>query len=527
MHRRLSQDRDHGLNFATGFDFVPGWQIDCNVNEIQDDCDIASGTSADADLDGVPDECQVDCNANGTYDRLDIYPFGASLDCNCNFVPDECDLASGSSTDCNANGTPDECEINFDCNGNATQDICEIFAGTVGDCNNNRIIDACEGGTQTVVLSADFEGGLPPGWTTTGIFDVTGNCSAVAACDGGSWAYAGDAGTCTYSDGQAGALVSPPVELPPGPAELRYCTTYNTEFNFDFADVVVNNVRLERLSGDQSFAWQNHTLDLTRFAGQTAQVIFRLQSDPGVSGMLGWLVDNIEIVSTNANPPSQCACVASTAPQPDVIQAKNRYLSFTPAATARRQAVRITYVDIPPPNSHLNGSTAWVGAPQLVSENGGSVAPIPGFSSFNGATLSCTPVYRNWGTMGTVHVSHGTIVPGGLYSIQLVDEVCDAGNELNFSAALNVRLSRWGDLTGAFDGGNGVWTAPDGIVEVITDCVGLLDNFAGRVSAPIKARADLEPGTPDRLINISDAVSCIDAFRGRAYPFDPGPPPCP
>lgn len=32
---------------------------DCNGNGIEDAIDIALGTSADADFDGVPDECQV------------------------------------------------------------------------------------------------------------------------------------------------------------------------------------------------------------------------------------------------------------------------------------------------------------------------------------------------------------------------------------------------------------------------------------------------------------------------------------
>jgi uncharacterized repeat protein (TIGR01451 family) len=36
---------------------------------------------------------------------------GTSLDCNGNEIPDECDLADGSSADCNSNGVPDECDV--------------------------------------------------------------------------------------------------------------------------------------------------------------------------------------------------------------------------------------------------------------------------------------------------------------------------------------------------------------------------------------------------------------------------------
>ncbi len=35
--------------------------VDCNVNSVPDDCDIASGTSDDTNGDGIPDECPVPC----------------------------------------------------------------------------------------------------------------------------------------------------------------------------------------------------------------------------------------------------------------------------------------------------------------------------------------------------------------------------------------------------------------------------------------------------------------------------------
>ncbi|NIM47868.1 MAG: hypothetical protein GTO22_01155, partial [Gemmatimonadales bacterium] len=34
--------------------------LDCNGNGVPDACDIADGTSDDADGDGVPDECDAD-----------------------------------------------------------------------------------------------------------------------------------------------------------------------------------------------------------------------------------------------------------------------------------------------------------------------------------------------------------------------------------------------------------------------------------------------------------------------------------
>lgn len=76
---------------------------DCNGNGIGDHCDIAAGTSADCDLNDVPDECQADCDADGV-------PDACSPDCNGNGTPDSCDIADGTSADCNANGIPDECD---------------------------------------------------------------------------------------------------------------------------------------------------------------------------------------------------------------------------------------------------------------------------------------------------------------------------------------------------------------------------------------------------------------------------------
>ena len=50
---------------------LPG-PIDCNGNTIRDGCDIAQGTSADCDVNGLPDSCQPDCDADGNIDACDL-----------------------------------------------------------------------------------------------------------------------------------------------------------------------------------------------------------------------------------------------------------------------------------------------------------------------------------------------------------------------------------------------------------------------------------------------------------------------
>jgi hypothetical protein len=116
---------------------------DCNQNNADDFCDIASGYSYDCNFNAIPDECEpfIDCNQNGQLDECDITQ-EISQDCNANGVPDECDIAAGTSQDCTANGIPDECEP--DCNQNGVADSCDILQGTSTDCNYNGIPDECD-----------------------------------------------------------------------------------------------------------------------------------------------------------------------------------------------------------------------------------------------------------------------------------------------------------------------------------------------------------------------------------------------
>lgn len=98
-----------------------GSNLDCNGNNIPDDCEVANGSAPD-------------CNGNG--------------------IPDSCDIATGVEVDCNGNGVPDACDLAAgvaDCDGNGIPDACDIAAGA-GDCNGNGVLDACE---YTSVLCLD------------------------------------------------------------------------------------------------------------------------------------------------------------------------------------------------------------------------------------------------------------------------------------------------------------------------------------------------------------------------------------
>jgi hypothetical protein len=101
---------------------------DCNFNGITDECDIASGASFDYDLNGEPDECQLDCNENGIPDFFEIEK-GFITDCNNNGIPDDCDWINAG--DCDDDGVIDACEQ--DANYDQVPDDCQCIADLSGN----------------------------------------------------------------------------------------------------------------------------------------------------------------------------------------------------------------------------------------------------------------------------------------------------------------------------------------------------------------------------------------------------------
>ncbi|MHC4696225.1 MAG: M6 family metalloprotease domain-containing protein, partial [Planctomycetota bacterium] len=205
----------------------------------------------------------VDPYACDSYVRVTLEYEAVGVSCNQDGIPDDCDIATGSSDDCNTNGVPDEC-------------------------------DTTGGG---VLLEADFEGGLPAGWTALGAFQITDQCgSASAACVQEPWAYAGDTATCTYGSEEWGELITPQVTLGYGLSEVSFCSRLGSVQDYDYASVLVNGTRVWRESGlrDQ---WVDKAVDLGAFAGQTVSITFRFAGGTYVSGTLGWQVDSVTVTS--------------------------------------------------------------------------------------------------------------------------------------------------------------------------------------------------------------------------------------
>lgn len=134
---------------------------DCNGTGIPDACELVEN---DCNVNGIPDECEAgeDCNANDVQDICDIFT-GTSEDCNANAVPDECDLEYGTSWDCNGNNIPDECE-----GGILIVDAGTLPPGVIGDGvyysdwdNNHLVGTICPPQVQPNVLWEQISS--PPG----------------------------------------------------------------------------------------------------------------------------------------------------------------------------------------------------------------------------------------------------------------------------------------------------------------------------------------------------------------------------
>jgi hypothetical protein len=197
-----------------------------------------------------------------------------------------------------------------------------------------------------------------------------------------------------------------------------------------------------------------------------------------------------------------------------------RYMSFTGGTPGAQEAVRVTFADMPAEPQYYDFTYAewrqmWVGQPRQVTEQSGNSGSTPP-PTFWAATLQCDPYFTVWSTYGAVHVYGESIVPKGTYDVQLVLSGC-AASEANFSTALSVDMSKWGDTVGANNP-----ASPQGAVD-FNDISSIVDKFKNLPGAPTKSRADVAPDVPDQIVDFSDIPAVVDAFRGVRYPFD-GPP---
>lgn len=108
------------------------------------DEDIGQSIAFEGDvlIAGAP-RSDVDAVNGGT-----AFVFATFVDCDCNGLRDEDEIAADPSIDCNDNGRPDVCDIadglEQDCNGNGIPDACDIIVSASFDQNANGVPDECE-----------------------------------------------------------------------------------------------------------------------------------------------------------------------------------------------------------------------------------------------------------------------------------------------------------------------------------------------------------------------------------------------
>ncbi len=224
-------------------------------------------------------------------------------------------------------------------------------------------------------------------------------------------------------------------------------------------------------------------------------------------------------------------CPVASRPLAGELGAVNRYLSFVGRNTGKQTALRVKFVLLPPPYDALNGTTMWVGEPREISENSGEIdqEAAPGYPTFWVAGLVCQADAHemDWSTLDTLYVYSQGIVPGATYVVEEIEEGCDLAHESNYSFPLQVVTSPWGDVCGPSQTGACAARA-DGVVDVQNDVLGVLTKFGNGAGAIPKASTDLEPATPDWLVNVTnDLVYCLEAFQGGSYPFNNVPGGCP
>jgi len=241
-----------------------------------------------------------------------------------------------------------------------------------------------------------------------------------------------------------------------------------------------------------------------------------------------------ESVSGVTTGPSQVEpeCLAAAPPVADATGiAKSRYLSIVPGNPGSATAIRVRLTSllhppdpgqvaalVQPDFTAFEGQVRWVGPPGEYSE--GTAAG----DTFMAAALQCDPYFRDWGTVGLLHVYGAEIVPHSTYDAQEIHVNCQASLEVEaaYSTPLPVNSAYWGDVVEPFAGDPGV-TAP---VD-FRDVAALVEKFVGSLD-PIKARAQQTPNLPDPSVPVDfrDISAVVAAFVDGVYPYS-GPVSCP
>lgn len=154
------------------------------------------------------------------------------------------------------------------------------------------------------VMYQEFSSGLPAGWSTSGLWNITNACSVGGPCTPSSqFAYYGQAGSCNYDTGgsNSGAMTSTQISFPqilPGETiTLEFCYNLETEA---LASYDIATFRIPGTSVDQRMAeasqWTKYSTNVTALAGQTRTLEWHFDTVDGLfNNFRGWQVDRVRI----------------------------------------------------------------------------------------------------------------------------------------------------------------------------------------------------------------------------------------
>jgi hypothetical protein len=166
--------------------------------------------SKDLNANGVPDECEPDCNRNSVPDDFDL-SHGTSNDCNLNGIPDECDVTATmvfGSPATSATGTTPECVVAADLDGDGARDL------AVANFGSASVTLFKNSGNGTFSLRTTLSAGS--GATFVAIADLDGDGDqdlAVANQGGGAVSVMKNNGNWSFAPQVTYAVGSEPIHI--------------------------------------------------------------------------------------------------------------------------------------------------------------------------------------------------------------------------------------------------------------------------------------------------------------------------
>ena len=471
----------------------------------------------------------------GTFDPLFVQGYGivnasaalAFQDCNQNGISDAVDIADETSNDSDGDGVPDECQDGACCT-----------CGPTGTC------------VDTTLEQCNTLGGYFTGNTNCGLITCSDPQPANDACIDAlvieNLVTPFDS-RCATSDGPS--TTAGPCQLdPPDQFTNDLWFRYTAECSGVLIAVVKNadfdayvsiycdgtDVCDCPTEGSEPLACGPGGIDETAGVYVSGSNCYMIRVG-GLDGAVGTGELSVGCIHTTF------AAVSFPQPGPETVPT-NRFITFRVTDTLQ-EAIEVRFTSLPAPYDVFDSLSLWLGPPRAISENAGVVSPddSPDDAQFMVSELQCEPHFMDWSLVGKIHAFHRLIVPGGRYTVLPAERLCYFLSQPNRCSngagcwphldSIQMSLvpfetSRWGDVVA--DCSTDPCGVPDGSVDVVTDVTAILDKFRNVADGLSKPRADLEPETPDLIINISDVAFALEAFRGLPYAFVvPGDWPCP